>query len=71
MTVEDIDGVAEVEVGPPELRAKPAAVPPALTIAMVATTTTAPNFPPAKSFPNPVGMSAPFPSSSSQHGTDT
>jgi hypothetical protein len=52
-------------VGPSELRAKPAAVPPALTIAMVAAMI--PNFQPAKSFPNPVGMSLPFAGSSSQH----
>lgn len=61
MTIEDIDGVAEVEAGLPELRANPAAVPPALTIATVATTVTAANVRPAKSFPNPVDTFAPFP----------
>jgi hypothetical protein len=61
IAVEDIDGVAETETGPPELRANPAAVPPALTIATVATTVTAANVRPAKSFPNPVDTFAPFP----------
>jgi hypothetical protein len=59
MAIEDIDGVAEVETGLPELRANPAAVPPALTIATVASTATAANFRPAKNFPGPVGMPVP------------
>jgi hypothetical protein len=71
MTIEDIDGVAEVEAGLPELRANPAAVPPALKTATVAITTIAANLRPANTFPNPADMSAPFPVFPSQHGSDS
>ena len=57
MAIEDIDGVAELS----ELRANPAAVAPALTMATVATTVTAANLRPGKTFPDPVGMAAPSP----------
>jgi hypothetical protein len=46
------DGGEAMEEAPPEVRAKPAAVPPALTTATAATITTTPNFGPAKRLRN-------------------
>jgi hypothetical protein len=55
MAMEDIGGVA----GLPEVRANPAAVPPALKAATVATTVTAANLLPAKRLPSSIAVPVP------------
>ena len=59
MAIEDMDGLAELASGLPELRANPAAVPPALTIATDAIAATAANLRPANSSPSPDGIPVP------------
>jgi hypothetical protein len=56
MAIADIDGVA----ASPEVRANPAAVPPALRIATAVTTVIAANFRPAKRLPSLIAVPIPF-----------
>jgi hypothetical protein len=60
-TVDGVTGGGEaMDVAPPEVRANPAAVPPALTTAMTATTITTPTFGPRTSVRNRVSIAVPF-----------